>query len=1214
MAGPMKSVRPLLVTLAVIFALVVVAVVLAFTPSVQQWAVRRAVAGQPGLTLDFARLSAGPNRASLENVRFEQDGLIIKAAQVDARYSAWEFLTARRLRIEDLRASGVDIDASQLASTPTATDAAAAPVATPGALARTELPWQVVIGQVNVTGRALLPGAPGRAAIPAEFQLTGGGIAPGAEGELLLKAQLTDPTPEATVSALRADSRLMVRQTNQRTFDRALLTLVVDAAGPHIADQTQLKVAAEMQAVGERETYRLNIDTLAAGRAENLVRVEASVPANADRFSGQWALQVRTEQVAPFYLGGALPQFSTRGGGEFAFVPQTGAFDVRGQLEGEASRLETVDPSLRQLGRLRFDSEFDLAEAEGVARVTRLRANASAEQPLLSLELNRPVSINLETRAVQVGDGEAGDVATLQLHHFPLAWAGPFVSGVQFPSGVVSGRFVVQNGDGRLRLRSTQPTRIDALTVVSDDRPLVERADVSVRTEAVYAAGELTLEGRDFSVRTPAGDRLDGAFAAALSLTDDSAPRTVRATLDGDLPQLLNAFASVGHVRVSNETDLSLVGERIQIRTLRATLARGDGRPLLEVRSVRPFAIEPSSMQVIADGAETELARISIAATPLAALPGLPETLPLQGDLAATEFVATLRRGRLHLSASNPLRLTNVVLQQEGRRMLDGLAFETAPALEFGGTVDWKFTLGQTTVRDRRNQTLASLTAEGSATLADGARVSSTFNFDLAGLGAHPLFTGAQALSAGRASGELRAAWNWLKPQDPLQVEARSTLNGLVLREGNQPLPVANLNFRVLRSADGRLSIDAPVLIDRVGQRSEIRLTAEALQREDGLLFDARIGGDQLELADVLVLSELFATGGESRAPAPAAAPATRPGSAAAAPSGGSSRPAAASAPAPVQPDAEPFWKGVRGELTLNFKSITRGRDWSIRNVSGAVIVDPRRVALQKFEGLINERSRFGARADLRFNDGARPYGLVGNFSLTEFDAGAFLKAFQPDQPPMLEGIVTFAGGFTGDGATLDQTIERTRGHVQLTSSKGVFRGLRRQAEKASVATKAVEIGSALGSILGSSRVRELSERVGGQTYQIDQLVQLLSEIPFDQFVARANRDDQLNIRIEELSLLSPEVRMQGRGALTHVEGKPLLEHPISITYSLAARGKVEEQLARLRVLDGTKDELGYSRMRDTGTIGGTLSRPDASQFFLKLAESKVGEFLAPRN
>ncbi len=80
----MKLVRPLLITLGILFALVALAIGVALVPAVQQWVVRRALAQQPGLKLDFASLSAGPSSARLTGVRFEQDGLVVTAERAEA--------------------------------------------------------------------------------------------------------------------------------------------------------------------------------------------------------------------------------------------------------------------------------------------------------------------------------------------------------------------------------------------------------------------------------------------------------------------------------------------------------------------------------------------------------------------------------------------------------------------------------------------------------------------------------------------------------------------------------------------------------------------------------------------------------------------------------------------------------------------------------------------------------------------------------------------------------------------------------------------------------------------------------------------------------------------------------------------------------------------------------------------------------------------------
>ena len=126
----------------------------------------------------------------------------------------------------------------------------------------------------------------------------------------------------------------------------------------------------------------------------------------------------------------------------------------------------------------------------------------------------------------------------------------------------------------------------------------------------------------------------------------------------------------------------------------------------------------------------------------------------------------------------------------------------------------------------------------------------------------------------------------------------------------------------------------------------------------------------------------------------------------------------------------------------------------------------------------------------------------------------------------------------------------------------------------------------------------------------MDQLAQALAELPFDQFVLRARREQSLDLRIEELSLLSPEVRLSARGVATHAAARSFLEQPLNLTCQLAVRGRVEQILLRLRALDGTKDELGFSRVKDAGVIGGTVGRPRPDALFLRLAEAKLGDLL----
>ena len=675
---------------------------------------------------------------------------------------------------------------------------------------------------------------------------------------------------------------------------------------------------------------------------------------------------------------------------------------------------------------------------------------------------------------------------------------------------------------------------------------------------------------------TPAGDRLRADVEAAVALSQKPAPVAVRLNAEADLPRLLAPFAPVGPVRGRVATDLSFTPAGVEVRALRGEMLDAGGRALIAAASSRPFALDLQRLLPTVDGAgEVEIGRVTHAALALADLPLVSAILPVTGQVAEGGFVAAVKGARLYLRPIAPLRLSGLSFGPAGRPVLDRIAVQTTPTFEYGGLLDWKLSDGATAVRDRTGTTLGEFNAELAASMR-GLALNLSFNVDLAVAGRQPVAGSLSRLSAGRASGELRAA----ALGGAAQVELRSTVNGLVTREGNQTLPIANLSARLTREANGRLTFEAPLLLDRSGVRSDLRVTASGEPQNGVVNFTARAASDHLELGDALVLAGLLFAGDS---------------------------PAAGAEETPASPrvDVRPPWARLRGEAQLEFKEVVRGKDWTMRNFTAVARVHPAQVELAQATATFNEKGVFAAQGTASFRGGPRPYGVEGEFSVTEFDVGALLKAFEPGKAPVLEGTFALKSRVTGEGAHLAQAPEWLRGEMELQGRTGVFRGLRRTSEKLSVATKAVELGSVLGSFLGG-KVKDAADKVAPQSYQIDQLAQALSEISYDQFVVRATRDAQLNVKIDEVSLLSPEIHFTARGQLTHVEGRSLLEQPMRLSFQLAARGKVEQTLGKLRALDGTKDDLGYARAKDLGAIGGTPLRPQPDELFQRLAESKL--------
>lgn len=1175
----MKPVRLLLILLGIITVTGAALLAAALTPAVQRWALLRAVAGQSGLKLEVAEVSAGLSGISLRGMVLKKNGLSIKLDRLDADYALGPILFRHRLHIHLLTADGLQVDASRLSPAKAQAVAVGAPAAAPGLLAQLDLPFELVLDEVRIAGRVLLPGSP---ALPAEFKITGGKFAPGAEGTLVLTTALKNPAAGARVDGLNAQISLRATQSVEKSFSRVSLTAVVDATGRNISDQSQLKLTGDLIKTAGDEKYSFSADTLGPGSAENILTLQAVLPAGGQAYAGQWTLKARTAQLEPFFLGGALPEFRAHGEGRFNFNPATAAASLQGSLQAEVSRLEVMEPAWRAIGMVTLTAQFDVAEAGGIARLSQLDVLLASERPVLELHATRAAELNFKEQRLSVGPRGAGEVLDLNITGLPLAWLRPFVHEVDISGGLITGRFAVSAEPDRLKLRALQPLQITALSVVQRGQLLLDQANVSLQAEAVLTERELSAKISELVVKTPAGDSFT-AQATVILPVSPTPSIAVTASYTADLPKLLAPWLPLGHLQATGETKFTSTSSKIDLRRLNATVATTEGVVLFKTVALRPFTLDLTTRRAVTEqpGA-TDLIRFTLGRLPLDRLPLNQPGAKLGGVVESGEFVFAVEGEKLFLRASTPLTLAEVSLTQDGQPALTALRVEARPSIEVTGHAAVKVQTGDVLIRTSTGENLLAFQGEASRT-PEGLRGAATFNLEVPALSTQPLFAKAQAVNAGRASGEVRVALGSVS-----QVEARVTINGLVARDGGQTLPVANLSFRAVAESNGRITVQAPLLLDRAGQRSDLNFSLEVAPGRGVFGVEGKLTGEHIELADGLAVLGVFLT---------------------------SVAPGEAAAPGRVTADLMPAWSRFNGSLVLDVKSVTRGAEWAMTGLTGRVLIAPARISLEKLAAAFGEKSRFAAQGEIKFNGGAAPYELGGDFSLNEFDTGKFFKALEPAKPATVEGLFTVKGHFAGEGETLGRLAERTRGTFELTSQQGIFRGLQRTSNKLSMTSKAVELGaSVLGSLFGSQAVTKAAEKVAGTAYFVDQLAQSIGELYYDQLNVKLVRDESLNLALTDISLVSPEIRLLGKGTVTQVADQPLLEQPLSLELSLAGRGKLEQLLGKLRLLDGNRDELGYAKSREVITLGGSLAKPDPTAFFTRIATAKLSELLAPEN
>lgn len=1178
----MKPARSLLILLGIFVGLGCAVGGLMLTPAVQRWAVLRAVRAQPGLKFDATTIAAGLSSVRLEGARIERSGLKLQIGQLETDYSLWQLVWNRRLVIGRLTARGLVVDASKVSRARAGAVAAGAPAAAPGLLARMQLPFALTLGECRLDGRALLPGSAGSPPVVADFKITGGQIAPGQEGALQLATTLANPAPAARVATLRAELTLRVRQTAEKTFSHIGLVAVVDAEGRNLPEPQRLKIAAELAKSAAGETYEVNVDTLIRGAAEKVLALHATIPAGGKEYAGEWRLLARTAQAEPFFLGLGLPDFTGQGEGRFTFNPATAAASLQGNLTADISRLEAINPAWRPIGAVKAMAQFDVARAGDIVRLNQFNLSVAGANPVLELAAAPGMEIDLKQRRLLPGDPASDGALTLTLQGLPVAWIRPFVQAADVSGGLITGQLAGTGDAGHLVLRTLQPLRIGQVNIAQAGRLLLAKADVMLGLEAVLTGKEFSGHLTDLTLKTAAGDVLSAQARVVLPAGPNPAI-AVLADYQADLPSLLAPWLPLGRIKASGGLDFTLAGKKIELRQLNASLTDATGLDLFKVTALRHFNFDLAVGRAEVPGATgaAELLRVSVAHLPLAALPLAVPGARLGGFVTQGDLVLTLDGEKLSVHTPTAIKLAEVSLGGRAGIAFTGLSIEARPDFEsMGGAAGAKFQTGDITVRTAAGAML--FAGKGEATYAAQSEVQGalTFAVEVPALASQPLFTGARTVSAGRASGEVRVAFGAAR-----QLEARMTVNGLVLADSNELLPVANLSLRAVAGPDGKISVQAPLLLDRAGQRSDLDFTLDLTRAGRGYAIDGQLAGQHVELADAISLLSVFLGAAPEGAP-----------------------PAPATTSAGVSTATVPLWSRFTGRLALDVKSVTRGADWAMTGLTGLVVVEPADITLQQLAATFGEKGRFAAKALVSFTPGSRPYELTGDLSLTEFDAGKLFKALEPAKAATVEGVFAVDGKFSGRGETLERAVERSHGTFELTSRQGVFRGLQRTTNKVSLATKAVDL---VGTLFGSSRV---VEKVVGTAFYVDQLAQTLGELNYDQLNLKLVRDGSLNVTLDNFSLVSPEIRLLGQGKVTHVAGKSLLEQPLQATLSLSGRGRLEEQLGKLRLLSGARDELDYAGTKEAVTLGGTLARPDPTPFFTRLATGKISDLLTPDN
>ena len=522
--------------------LLALVVALALTPGVQTWIARKFAPATAELTIGIGRVNAGLNRTRVENIRIVQPGLVLTIPSAEVEVSVID-AAGGKIEVKRLVAKGWTLDLTAPSATPLPVEAsvgeskpssAAKPASSapatdkPGEAARTafnglfklvQLPFDLVVDGVDLSGEVILPAGHGPVSI------TGGGIAAGKDGKFTLIADFKS----SDATALSVQGNLTAHMATARTFDRFGLAAAASTQGPRFAKGAVVAVSMTATTESRGEAYAV---ALRSGEHE-IATINITLPPGTAPLAGSWKLDLGRPDVAPFFLGRSLPEFTAEGKGTFSADRTFSQIQAVGSFEGGVDKLGDVQPEFASLGRLAVNAGFDVATQGGRIRLNKLEARVAGDRPVASLTSLQVVDFNPATREITAAD-PASDLLRLSLDGLPLAWARPFLGDLALTGDDVRGGFTVSARDGGFAVRPSAPITLTNLSVSQAGKPLVSGLDFSLSTQADYSPKGFAAEITNLTIRSAAAP-LFKLTAKAAQPAGANQPLTVTGTFESDL-------------------------------------------------------------------------------------------------------------------------------------------------------------------------------------------------------------------------------------------------------------------------------------------------------------------------------------------------------------------------------------------------------------------------------------------------------------------------------------------------------------------------------------------------------------------------------------------------------------------------------------------------------------------------------------------------------
>ncbi len=703
------------------------------------------------------------------------------------------------------------------------------------------------------------------------------------------------------------------------------------------------------------------------------------------------------------------------------------------------------------------------------------------------------------------------------------------------------------------------------------------RIDLVADASDSVLAGEWAMELSDASIR----DLMLGRELPEFALAGEG---TVRATglldevnLESDLnfwivdvAQLEKSLVGVGDL--AGQVSFAVRQAQGDTRLTQLDLSVSGAAPVLSARLLQGVEVDASGIELRVADPEAPVFECQLLGLPLSWIQPLIDPWVIDARPIETRIVGLATSQGLRMVTSSPLSIEDAAIARDGEAFVDAMDLEA----EFGAELTaegWQVELGRVEVLSGQTSAI-NLQARGGRLKRDGdiIKIVGRIDADLAAIGAWP---GAEALR-GLSQGRLNAEFG-IGLEERLSLAAAINVSDLQGTE-NTDLPDVGLDARVDLRPDGSVELHLPVQITAAERSSELTFNLRGQAEQDEWAVDGSLSGSQIFWQDIEALSEGLGIDDDTvvqisdlQGKSPAGLHA-------------------------VQANAShPIWEGVSGRIKTALAEIVVADAPALTRLQGDFLIQDNHVAIEDFSLSVGDEGTLEANGAVTFTaQDATPYAAEAVLVLSQVAVDPWLRWFEPGSVPVLEGKVNMTANWRAQSADPRALlVENGVMQARLSSNGGVLRALGVDVEIYVQTGQAVAaLGALFGALSGNQEIAKQAQRVQLATNAAEQL----ALVAFDQLNLNVQRLPNGDVVLDDLSLISPTLRLAGQGRISYRPEVALWLQPLALNLNLAVRGELSAALQGLGLLRSQADALGYLPLITDFSLDGSLANVGTSE------------------